>query len=475
MEEELVKDVSAEELIRLKRKAARHSASMKKVKNVKDVVIKNPNKFDLRKKFQSTASARPVKTSSYSINEAIGSSRQNKTAFPEQNFESEESQFFHKSSKNVKLNKNVKEIKTKTIADMQKSDFNWLDEFGSMESEVVGLDEKNRNNKSVKSKEKFNAKPLSAKVEAITQNNDDLDLDILEELGVINKSKLAEDKNKSALIFNTKVIKKPITAPVVDAPPDAPLGPRDDINSNYIQNNNSIAQVNSDNKGDGETFNKQKRKFKNRFKLGPFGTKSKQQPKQVVDKFDKEVKHLLFEDPQKEAEIRAENYPDSLEAESKNVDNLDEFSDLEKNNDDIPTDKILNSKNYSQKIAHPKETKPNNKKDTIAKLSNETEQNKNPDMIFTPEAQIIRNIPQKESGYSMIATLTEGGFAFSKNFSDNNLLNRSSKASSMITIEQENKKKALKKYKNQTNWLDVVVILLVIIALIWFLYVAIGK
>lgn len=32
-------------------------------------------------------------------------------------------------------------------------------------------------------------------------------------------------------------------------------------------------------------------------------------------------------------------------------------------------------------------------------------------MIFSPESQVIRNIQKKESGYSMIATLTEGGFA----------------------------------------------------------------
>ena len=64
MEEQLVQDVSAEELIKLKKKAAKHQASMKKVKNVKDVVVK----FDTPKK-NIKKSKSDIKTESKTIAE----------------------------------------------------------------------------------------------------------------------------------------------------------------------------------------------------------------------------------------------------------------------------------------------------------------------------------------------------------------------------------------------------------------------
>jgi hypothetical protein len=161
---------------------------------------------------------------------------------------------------------------------------------------------------------------------------------------------------------------------------------------------------------------------------------------------------MLFEDPLKEAETRAEDYPQSLEPGVVDIDDLDE-AEKKLEAEDQQQKPELASEVLPEQKPEPEQPRINkiNKKEAIIKLSDETEQNKNPDMIFSPEAQVIRNIQKKESGYSMIATLTEGGFAFSKNSSEANNNSRFSRSSNLAIIEQENKKKALKKYKKQTS------------------------
>jgi hypothetical protein len=181
MEEQLVQDVSAEELIKLKKKAAKHQASMKKVKNVKDVVVK----FDTPKK-------------------------------------------------NIKKSKSDIKTESKTIAEMQEDSGNWLEEFSAMESEIVPSTVKPVKLNRVRTDERFTAEPINSKPRVgKIEESEDLDSEILEELGVIAKPKAERDEPKPVLIFNTKVSKKPISAPVVEAPPVAPLGPRDDINLAY--------------------------------------------------------------------------------------------------------------------------------------------------------------------------------------------------------------------------------------------------
>lgn len=418
MEEQLVQDVSAEELIKLKKKAAKHQASMKKVKNVKDVVVK-----------------------------------------------------FKQPTKTVKPNSS--KSKSKTIAEMQEDDGNWLEEFSAMESEVINLKPVAKSTKS-KPEEKFSNKPITLESdEHKADNSEDLNPDILEELGVITKPKIEKDQTKPILIFSTKVSKKPISAPVVDSPPVAPLGPRDDINLAY-----KLPESEQNSKQEIETPKVEpQKKTKPKFKL-KFRSSKKQveeQPEQTEDvKTDAEVRHMLFEDPSKEAETRAEDYPESLEPGVVDVDdlNLDEDEkELEAEDQQQKPDLALEV--LSEQKPEPEQPRIN-KKEAIIKLSDETEQNKNPDMIFSPEAQVIHNIQKKESGYSMVATLTEGGFAFSKNSSEHQHGSRFSHSSNFAIIEQENKKKALKKYKKQTSWLDIVAALIVIAAIAWFIYVAIG-
>ena len=144
----------------------------------------------------------------------------------------------------------------------------------------------------------------------------------------------------------------------------------------------------------------------------------------------------------------------SLEPGVIDIDNLDE-AEKELEAEDNQQKPELASEVLPEQKPEPEQPRIN-KKEAIIKLSDETEQNKNPDMIFSPEAQVIRNIQKKESGYSMIATLTEGGFAFSKNSSEHQHNSRFSRSSNFAIIEQENKKKALKKYKQQTSVLDVI-------------------
>lgn len=61
-----------------------------------------------------------------------------------------------------------------------------------------------------------------------------------------------------------------------------------------------------------------------------------------------------------------------------------------------------------------------------------------------------------------------------KNSSEHQHNSRFSRSSNFAIIEQENKKKALKKYKQQTSVLDVIAVLMVIAAIAWFIYVAVG-
>lgn len=417
MEEQLVQDVSAEELIKLKKKAAKHQASMKKVKNVKDVVVK-----------------------------------------------------FKQPSKTTKLNSSKPE--NKTIADMQEDEGNWLEEFSAMESEVVGLKPKPAKSTKTEPEEKFSNKPISSKsTKREAKYSEDLDTGILEELGVIAKPKVKEDDPKPVLIFNTKVSKKPISAPVVEAPPVAPLGPRDDINLAYKLPESEQSPEQEIEPPKVEPQKKTKAKFRLKFRSSK--KQAEEQPEQTNEiKDDKEVKHMLFEDPLKEAETRAEDYPQSLEPGVVDIDNLDEAEKELEAEDQQPKQELAAEVLAEQK---PESEQPRtSKKEAIIKLSDETEQNKNPDMIFSPEAQVIRNIQKKESGYSMIATLTEGGFAFSKNPSEHQHNSRFSGSSNFAIIEQENKKKALKKYKKQTSWLDIIAILIVVAAIAWFIYVAVG-
>jgi hypothetical protein len=422
MEEQLVQDVSAEELIKLKKKAAKHQASMKKVKNVKDVVVK----FDTPKK-------------------------------------------------NIKKSKSDIKTESKTIAEMQEDSGNWLEEFSAMESEIVPSTVKPVKLNRVRTDERFTAEPINSKPRVgKIEESEDLDSEILEELGVIAKPKAERDEPKPVLIFNTKVSKKPISAPVVEAPPVAPLGPRDDINLAYKlpeSEQNSEQEIEPP-----KTEPQKKTKAKFRLKFRSSKKQAEEQPEQTNEiEDDKEVKHMLFEDPLKEAETRAEDYPQSLEPGVVDIDDLDEAekkleAEDQQQKQELATEVLLEQK------PEPEQPRINkiNKKEAIIKLSDETEQNKNPDMIFSPEAQVIRNIQKKESGYSMIATLTEGGFAFSKNSSEANNNSRFSRSSNLAIIEQENKKKALKKYKKQTSWLDIIAVLIVVAAIAWFIYVAVG-
>ena len=419
MEEQLVQDVSAEELIKLKKKAAKHQASMKKVKNVKDVVVK----FDTPKK-------------------------------------------------NIKKSKSDIKTESKTIAEMQEDGGNWLEEFSAMESEVVPSTAKPVELNRVRTDERFTAEPINSKPRVgKIEESEDLDSEILEELGVIAKPKAERDEPKPVLIFNTKVSKKPISAPVVEAPPVAPLGPRDDINLAYKL---PESEQNSEQEIEPPKVEPQKKtKPKFRLKFRSSKKQAEEQPEQTEEiKTDKEVKHMLFEDPLKEAETRAEDYPQSLEPGVIDIDNLDE-AEKELEAEDNQQKPELASEVLPEQKPEPEQPRIN-KKEAIIKLSDETEQNKNPDMIFSPEAQVIRNIQKKESGYSMIATLTEGGFAFSKNSSEAHNNSRFSRSSNLAIIEQENKKKALKKYKQQTSVLDVIAVLMVIAAIAWFIYVAVG-
>ena len=153
MEEQLVQDVSAEELIKLKKKAAKHQASMKKVKNVKDVVVK----FDTPKK-------------------------------------------------NIKKSKSDIKTESKTIAEMQEDGGNWLEEFSAMESEVVPSTAKPVELNRLRTDERFTAEPINSKPRVgKIEESEDLDSEILEELGVIAKPKAKEDDAKPVLIFNTKM------------------------------------------------------------------------------------------------------------------------------------------------------------------------------------------------------------------------------------------------------------------------------
>ena len=419
MEEQLVQDVSAEELIKLKKKAAKHQASMKKVKNVKDVVVK-----------------------------------------------------FKQPAKTTKPNRSKTE--NKTIADMQEDEGNWLEEFSAMESEVVGLKPKPAKSTKAEPEERFSNKPISSKpAKHEAKYSEDLDTGILEELGVIAKPKVKEDDPKPVLIFNTKVSKKPISAPVVEAPPVAPLGPRDDINLAYKLPESEQNPEQEIEPPKVEPQKKTKPKFRLKFRSSK--KQAEEQPEQTEQiKDDKEVKHMLFEDPLKEAETRAEDYPQSLEPGVVDIDDLDEAEKKLEAEDQQQKPELASEVLPEQKPEPEPEQLRINKKEAIIKLSDETEQNKNPDMIFSPEAQVIRNIQKKESGYSMIATLTEGGFAFSKNSSEHQHNSRFSRSSNFAIIEQENKKKALKKYKKQTSWLDIIAVLIVVAAIAWFIYVAVG-
>jgi hypothetical protein len=393
-EEDLVQDVSTEELIKLKAKAAKHASSMKAAKNVKDVVKK-------AEKAETKASP--------------------------------------KTKSKAKLNSKKTD-----------NDDKWLDDFSHMASEEVRSEHETR----IKTKESFSSKPLTESSDEDEISAEDVSRhhhaqdeviseDILEELGVSTAKAQEDDESKlkkPTIIPGVKVYKKPINSPIVDSPPKKPLGPRDSL-ADLSLGATSQEVVNTP-QNDFEEVKKSRFGLKLRRKKPVAETKSdpEHKPKQ------KEVAHVLYQDPAKEAEERVENNQDLL-SDDETIDLYSEPTPQRDSEDNSPK-AVIEREEFKENLKHQAEEQTS-------------------DMIFTPEARVIRNIEKKPSGYSMVATISEGGYAFRSKKTEQNAKHNEHKFSD---IEKANKEKIMGKKSSSLGFFDILSIIIILAVVVWFFY-----
>jgi hypothetical protein len=191
-EDDLVKDVSTEDLLKLRFKAAKHASAMKSVKNAKDILTTK----------DSHSKPRVLRKSGYSYS-----------------------------------------LRTPIIINNDEDD-KWLDDFSDMDNESVDT----VMNDSVTSSEEDHGIELNSS-NFNDANEDEISLDdvsrtnhtddevisneILEELGVYllqkTRSRIGSNVKKPTILPGVKIHKKPISSPIVESPPEKPLGPRDSI------------------------------------------------------------------------------------------------------------------------------------------------------------------------------------------------------------------------------------------------------
>jgi hypothetical protein len=384
-EDDLVRDVSTEELLMLRKKAAKHANTMKSVKNAKDVLAVTGGKPKSR-----------VSNKNSSAPEAA-----------------------------PKLKKNY-------------SDDKWLDDFSEMEDANTDYHAGTGFNI-------VNTQEVEITVDDVSKSNhkDDevISDDILEELGVAVPKFSQDDQpetKKSIMIPGVKVHKKPISQPIVESPPEKPLGPRDSLSNDAPIAPNLV--LDSDRNDNSVNIKKSRFGFKLRRMKNARGVELNQASSAS------EVSHVLYQDPSKEAEQRAEVVDDLLTEEDQLYNN-----DLEAQNefDDSISKTVIEREEFRDNLQQEIESQ-------------------NTDMIFTPEIMIMRNASKKPSGYSMVATISEGGYAFSHR--PDKQEDTHSGDSKFSEIEKANKNRDVASSKSHFGLLDVISIIIIAVVMICFFY-----
>ncbi len=401
-EDDLVKDVSTEDLLKLRFKAAKHASAMKSVKNAKDILTTK----------DSHSKPRVLRKSGYSM------------------------------------------VPTPKIINNDEDD-KWLDDFSDMDNESVDT----VMNNSVTSSEEDHGIELNSS-NFNDANEDEISLDdvsrtnhtddevisneILEELGVSSPKTSPDRPNvkKPIILPGVKIHKKPISSPIVESPPEKPLGPRDSISNDASSDLELVPEPTED--GD-------KKIKKTRFGINLRRKKTIKATNLDEDLSRKEIAHVLYQDPSKEAEERAEITDNSL---------INEGYIEEDGYDETLTSSRVEVGNSMPKTVIERE-------EFRESLKNETEHN-GTDMIFSAESIIIRNADKKPSGYSMVATITEGGYAFKRNIAEEKEF--VAHDYKFGEIEKSNKAKAAGVREPRLGLIDIVSIMIIIIVIAWFFY-----